>query len=388
LTGAGAGCTIRSLATVMNAHPRTRGARLLQALVLGCAMLCGPARAIEFGVNLHHGSTPEVNSERAALMKLRHFTRARMDYVTWQDTSALRDQIRRIRADGGSVELVLWTPFGNDHSCSTDLPRVEASAYDDALHAVRAMQDLVHDFELLNETQQRPEIRAETDYNHIGASPAPYRGKRCMASLAAGLRGMSRAIRDARAASGLPLRAILGLSGRDFGFLTFMQESGVLFDAIGVHLYPEFRNASLLDDPWWGDGGPFAQLARFGKPVDVNEMNCGEIYRPTYENEPGRPLSEQCLKSLARHVADTLRQTSVRIEAITFYELVDEPRKRGAEGMFGLLYDLQHPKPNLYLCTAFAGGTLAPQERAEITRRGLMTDAEIDARRALAASQR
>jgi hypothetical protein len=194
---------------------------------------------------------------------------------------------------------------------------------------------------------------------------------------------MSRAIRDARQSSGLPLRAILGLAGRDFGFLSFMQEQGVLFDVIAFHPYQEFAQDSLLHDPWWGPGGPYAQLAKFGKPVHVNEFNCGEIYRAAYENQPGQPLTEQCMQALKKHLADLVNQRSVKIESVHFYELLDEPEKGRPEGQFGLMYDLQRPKPQLYLYTAFAGGKLTPQERQEITRRGLMSDAEIDARRAL-----
>lgn len=363
-------------------HLRARLRRsILVPILLGCGGGSTPAEAVEFGVNIHYGGTPAFNSERAALMKLRNFTTARMDYVTFHDTAALRDQVQKIRANGGKVEVVLWTAFGNDHSCSPNLANIESAAYRDALEAVQKMKDLVLDYELLNETQQRPEIRAVTDFNNIGASPVPYRSQRCLASLAAGLRGMSRAIRDVRLASGLPLRAILGLTGRDFGYLTFMQESGVLFDVIGFHAYQEFKNASLLDDPWWGEGGAYAQLAKFGKPVRYNEVNCGEIYWPTYENEAGRPVTELCLKSLHKHLADAIRQTSVKLESVHVYELLDEPEKGRPEGLFGLLYDLRRPKPHLYLYTALAGGSLTSQERAEVTRRGLMTDADIDARR-------
>jgi hypothetical protein len=353
------------------------------AAALALATAWTHAHSIEFGVNIHHGGTAEFNAQRAALMKERHFTTARMDYISFHDVGALRDQVARIRANGGTVEVVLWTNFGNDHSCNPDLAAVERSAYDDARQAVEKMKDLVGDYELLNETQQRPEIRAETDHNHMGMSAAAFRGKPCLASLAAGLRGMSRAIRDVRARSGLPLRAILGLAGRDFGFLRFMQEQGVLFDVIAIHPYQEFDQPSMLDDPWWGPGGPYAQLAKFGKPVHVNEFNCGEIYRPTYENQTGQPLSEQCLRALNKHLGDLVKQKSVTIESVHFYELLDEPEKGRPEGEFGLMYDLTRPKPQLYLYTAFAGGRLTPQERREITNRGLMTDAQIDARRVM-----
>lgn len=358
-------------------------------VVLALAAVCTrAAHAFEFGVNIHYGGTAELNTQRAAVMKQRNFKTARMDYVSFRDATALRDQVQKIRANGGSVEVVLWTAFGNDHSCNQDLAAVEKAAYADAAQAVHKVKDLVHDFELLNETQHRVEIRAETDWNNMGLASAPYQGKPCMASLAAGLRGMSRAIRDIRVSSGLPLRSILGLAGRDFGFLRFMQENGVLFDVVGFHAYQEHVNASMLTDPWWGPGGPYAQLAKFGKPVHFNEFNCGETYQSTYENQAGRPVTEACLKSFAKHLRDMVAQKVVNIESVHVYELLDEPEKNGAEGKFGLMYDLNRPKPHLYLYTAFAGGQLTPQERQEITSRGLMTDAEIDARRQSAALSR
>ena len=358
-------------------HRVNAGCALAAVLAAGAA----PARAMEFGVNIHHGGTPEFNTRRADLLQQRNFRGARMDYITFHDVAALRDQVRKIRDRGGSVQVVLWTPFGNDRSCNRDLAAVERKAYEDAVEGVEKMKDLVHDFELLNEVQHRAEVRAETDYNNIGLSSAPYHGKPCTEALAAGLRGMSRAIRDVRTRSGLPLRAILGLAGRDFGFLKYMQEKGVLFDVIGFHAYQEHVNASLLTDPWWGPGGPYVQLAKFGKPVHFNEFNCGEVYRPAYENRAGGALTEACLKSFARHLREMLSQTIVKIESVHVYELLDEPEKGRPEGEFGLMYDLDKPKPHLHLYTAFAGGRLTTAERAEVTRRGLMSDAEIDARR-------
>ena len=343
---------------------------------------------MDFGVNIHHGGTADFNTQRAALMKQRNFKTARMDFISFEDAMALRDQIQKIRANGGTVEVVLWTRFGNDHSCNQDLAAVESSAYKDAAQAVDKIKDIVSDFELLNETQLRPEIRRETAWNRIGTQTAPYEGKPCVESLAAGLRGMSRAIRDIRASSGLPLRAMLGLTGRDFGFLTFMQQRGVLFDVIAFHAYPESRGASLLTDPWWGAGGPYAQLARFGKPVHFNEFNCGETYWSLYENGPGQPVTELCLKGFARHLADIIRQAAVNIESVHVYELLDEPQKAVPENRFGLMYDMAQPKLHMYLYTALAGGNLTAQERQEVTSRGLMTDAEIDARRQVLASTR
>jgi hypothetical protein len=136
---------------------------------------------------------------------------------------------------------------------------------------------------------------------------------------------------------------------------------------------------SLLTDTWYGAGGMLSQLAKFSRPVHINEFNCGEIYTIDYENQEGSPKTETCLKSLAKHLKELRSQTTANIETIHFYEMFDEPHKAGPENKFGLLYDKSRAKPILYLAGAFAGGTVTSAERNEITRRGLMTDAEIEA---------
>jgi hypothetical protein len=167
-----------------------------------------------------------------------------------------------------------------------------------------------------------------------------------------------------------------------------MQQQGVEFDMIGWHVYPHLHYQTMLTDPWYGPGGPYAQLALFGKPVTINEFNCGEIYSPMFENHPGKPVTERCLKSFVKHLTEMINQTAVKIESVYAYELTDEPKKAGAEGRFGLMYDLARPKVQMLLYTAFAGGTLTTQERHEITSRGLMTDSEIDSRRQAAMKQK
>jgi hypothetical protein len=62
---------------------------------------------------------------------------------------------------------------------------------------------------------------------------------------------------------------------------------------------------------------------------------------------------------------------------VHFYELQDEPGKAAPENRFGLVYSLSSFKPELYLVTAYAGGTLSSTEQAQVTSRGLMTDSEI-----------
>jgi len=338
------------------------------------------AFALDFGVNIHGGGGSATgNDQVAAVMQQRHLTTARMDMIYNADQTLLRDQVQKINANGGHVEVALQISYQWDSSCNPNLSWVEQDAYNQTTTAVNQVKDIVHDFELLNEVQLRPEIMNEVPWNSAGTSTTPYQGKPCVATITAVLRGMSRAIHDVGASSGLPLRVILGEVGRDFGFLTFEQQNGVVWDVTGFHNYPHYTTASLLNDTWYGPGGPLYQLSTFGKPVHINEFNCGEIYDSGYENTAGAPVTETCFKALAKHLMDLKYQTIANVESIDMYELLDEPQKAVPENRFGLMYTLTNPKVHLYIATAFAGGTLSSQERYEITSRGLLTDAQITA---------
>lgn len=358
-------------------------------LALASCMAAFPAQAVLFGANVAADKTPVEHARRAAVLMRRNITAARIGIIdSWGDTDVRRDQAVQIARQGGVVESGIFPGFTWDHSCSPDLAGIERQAYAETRVAVDKVKDVVHDFELMNENQMRPEIDKEVPRDTAGANTAPYENKPCVASLAAALRGMAQAVSDLRAESGLPLRSILGVVGRDWGFLRFMQEQGVKFDVVGFHVYPYLRNESLLTDSWWGPGGPLRQLAAFGKPVHVNEFNCGEIYRDTYENEGGKPVTEDCLRGFARHLRDLVEQKLVDIEVIHVYELVDNPALPGSEGHFGLMHTLDRDKPHMALYTAFAGGELTADERLSITRRGLLTEPEIDRYKELARRRR
>jgi hypothetical protein len=329
----------------------------------------------EFGVNLHTGGgSATANQQIADIMKDRNIKHGRLD--TW-DIAQTRDMITRIRANGGRAEVSAQINFQWDNSCNSNLALVESMAYNDMADMVHQLKDIVTDFEYLNEVTLRPEIRREVPPG-TGASATAYANKPCTATLVAALRGMSRALGDIRATSGLPLRGMLGAVNRDYGFLEFALQNGVTFELVGYHIYPRLED-SLLTDTWYGAGGILTQLARFNRPIHINEFNCGEIYTSAYENQEWSPKTEACLKSANKHLNDLRTQTSANIETIHFYELFDAPNKAAPENKFGLLYDRSRAKPNLYLAAVYAGGTVTPAERHEITRRGLKTDAEIDA---------
>jgi hypothetical protein len=345
---------------------------LVALLTILAAGLPAPAPAMEVGVNTRHPAA--LNQDVAALMKLRNFKSARVDLLWDRDLEPLREQARLIRANGGNVQAVLQIAYQWSGLCNPDVAWVEQDAYRQAAQAVHKVKDLIHDFELLNENQLRPEILREVPWNSARDKTAPYEGKPCVTTLVHVLRGMARAIADIRTASRLPLRVIVGTVGRDWGFLKHLRNEGVQWDVTGFHVYPHFRTRSLLDDPWYGPGGPLTQLAAFGKPVHINEFNCGEIYDAGYENRPGDYATERCLRSLARHLKDLRGQKIAKLEAVHLYELLDEPHKARPENRFGLMRDLDRPKPHLYLAAAFAGGTLTPHERLELTTRGLLPD--------------
>jgi len=346
---------------------------LTRVVAVLAAALSSSAAAFQFGVNTRHD--PALNAEVAELMRQRNFTSARMDLIWDRDVSALRDQATRIRAHAGNVQVVLQTSYQWDERCNQDRVLVEQEAYRQAAGAIHKVKDVVHDFELLNEPQHRRDIRAEVSWNSARTSTASYEGKPCLATLAAALRGMSRALSDIREQSGLPLRSILGVVGRDFGYLSFMRKQGVRWDVTGYHIYPHASQPSLLNDPWYGPGGPLAQLASFGKPVHINEFNCGEIYDAEYENQAGGRSTETCLRGLARHLGELRSQNVANIEAVHLYMLHDEPHKEPPENRFGLTHDVRRPKLHLAVVASFTGGALSEQEREELARRGLLVQA-------------
>jgi hypothetical protein len=352
------------------------------ALESAAASATPAAGPFNVGVNLHTGgTTTSRNTEIASILQARNFKRIRMDYFWDQDQTLPRDLVTKINAYGGSVEMCLQISYQWDHTVHTDLTAVQANAYNQTYAAVDAMKDLVHDFELLNEVQLRSEILAAVPWNSAGTSKTPYQNKPALANLAAILRGMENAIHDLAARSGLPLRVIMGVIGRDFGFLSYLQDEGVRWDLTGYHVYPNEGATSLQSDAWYGAGGPLARLASFGKPVTLNEFNPGEIYNAGYENIEGQPFTEQGFRSNARHMLELYSQTECDLESVVLYELLDAPSKPAPENRFGLMYDLTAPKVSLYLATALAGGTLSSAEQTAITSRGLLTNAQIDAMR-------
>ena len=299
-------------------------------------LAASPADALDWGVNVHDGgSDPQTMAGRLAERNLKS---VRMDL--WGNDPVRLAKFRRaaaaFNAQGIKIQAVVFTDFSarrpRNQDLAADLAEVEQTAYKQTRSQVESAKELVHDYELGNETTLgTPHILAEGATGQKATDFDTPSGR----LQAAALRGMSKAIHDVGNSSGLPLRVILGTVNRHWGFLAFMQQQGVLFDVIGYHIYPMEHHQPLDQDPWFGPGGPLGQLALFKKPITINEFNAGEIYSGTpghqgadYLNRAGDPVTEKGFKGLDKHLKEILRQSAAKVESIVLYEVADEPSKR------------------------------------------------------------
>lgn len=332
------------------------------------------------GLNIHEGgaSTAE-NTTIVSILETRGITSVRMDlWETPANQTLVTDIITKLGTAGISIQGILMTDAQNDNTIYTGGALATWEADNNASADVivdRYFPMGVTDYELLNEVTLRAETVAQVAFNS-GQLEAAYTGQTAFISIASALKGMA----DAVHAKDASCRVILGTVGRDWGFLRYMDTLGVNFDVVGWHNYPSESTASMLTDTYYGTGGPLAQLDAFGLPITINEFHSGEIRLAGYGNVAGDTETEDGYQGLTNHLQDLYSQTvTTRLESVIIYELLDEPAKSAPENHFGLMYGLTTPKTSLFIVTAFAGGTLTAVQRAEITSRGLLPEAEINA---------
>ncbi len=336
-------------------------------------------KPLQWGVNIHDGGSDPGNvANKIAKRNLKY---VRMDFVGHKPDELSRFIIAAKLMNENEIKCnaILFSEFAHNRArmndYSANLNEVEQSVYNDIKHQVLSTKDLKMDFELQNEVSLYPDmkVKGSTGRDAIDFNTPAGRLQ------AAALRGMSRAVDDVRQLYKLPIRIILGTVGRDYGFLKFMQQQGVIFDVVGYHIYPWENAASLNEDPWFGEGGLFTQLAKFNMPIQINEFNCGEIYSggpkhpgKDYENKAGQPVTDAGFRSLYKHLNEIINQNVANVEGVYFYELIDELNKEVPENRFGLYYDeeLKLPKISLLLATAFAGGKLSKAEKDTLKTRG------------------
>lgn len=274
-----------------------------------------------------------------------------------------------------TAQLILFNKYTNSTNYNVNLADVEQEVYNSTKSDVTAIMDLATDFELQNEIPLFHNMPLNDKFLTIEDYNVPV-----VKLQTAVLRGMSRAIVDVRNETGKPLRIILGTVGRHFAFLDLMEQNGVVFDIIGYHSYPQPDAIGIDKDPWYGEGGALGQLAKFNKPIHINEYNTGAMYQGTwvpgdyYENIEGFPVTEKGFSGFYKHLNILVNQNIVNIEAIHFYEAYDHAQLAYPENHFGLYYDAEmlNPKISLLIASSFAGGMLSDKEKEALEKRNFI----------------
>ena len=336
------------------------------------------SNSIHWGVNIHRGGDDPQNM--ANVLSERNLKYVRMDFWGSDPTSLTQfiTAAQIMNAKNIKVQAIVFSVFSAGQSrngdYSANLVEVERTAYNNTKPQIESVKNLVSEFELQNEIPLYPNmaVSGATGQNTLDYDTPAGRLQ------AAVLRGMSRAIDDVRKASNLSFRIILGTVDRRFGFLSYMLQQGVIFDITGYHIYPSRYDGALDENIWFGQGGPLGQLAKFNRPIHINEFNSAEIYQGTanhagaaYENVIGKPVTELGFESLYTHLNEIVKQKVAKVEAVYFYEINDNTTKTAPENRFGLYFDnsLQQPKISLYIATAFAGGKLSEIEKDSLIKR-------------------
>ena len=287
----------------------------------------------------------------------------------------IRNAVTYMKQKGMVAQLILFNKYTNATNYDFDLVKVENEVYESTKSDVEYIMDLATDFELQNEIPLFQSMPIPENDKALNISDFDSPTGRLQAAV---LRGMSKAIVDVRNETNKPLRIILGTLERRFAFLEFMQQQGVVFDVVGYHIYPHYEQIELDKDTWFGEGGALGQLAKFGKPIHINEFNSGEIFEGStalpgndYENKVGYPITEKGFKSFYKHLITITNQESANIESVHFYEAYDRTDQPIPENRFGLYYDeeMQKPKISLLIATSFAGGKLSTEEKELLDKR-------------------
>lgn len=192
-------------------------------------------------------------------------------------------------------------------------------------------------------------VRAEADAR-IAAMTTMYLGMRQASNeLGAGLRftiNITACNSDDRSANA----RCPGDRNGSLWFLAKAKAAGFNFDHISFHYYAFHQDAGYWSTLYLGQLRTAAQT--YKTPVFFNELNCAEIY--TGNTTGGAEGDRGCYDSLAQLLRNVRDNYADVVSEVNVYELLDQTSIEGAEGHFGLMYDLTRPKPTLDLLTRFA----------------------------------
>jgi len=355
------------------------------AATTSCTLFWAASSAFAFtwGVVGHKMSGRGIE-EDFEILEARGLTTYRFDVALKADRpdEATRLQKLLALADAHHVILhpILKVPFTWNDNATDDgkYPNtengLEAQGYERVYPVVLKFSRDIYDWELENE------LSLATGVKHgIGNSPRDYETSKAH-QWAAVLRGMSRAIRDVRAATGRPLRTVVDVPEVDFGFVPFLEQNGVTIDKVAYHYYYPFEATPMKTYAlnYNGTFDIFAELGKLGKPVIINEFNAGEIYDPRNH----KPYDDaKALASLKVHIEYILRQTKANIEGLEYYELYDDADLSDpVMSNFGLMHDAVHLRTQMLLAAVYACGKLSTEEQRAVARSGLFTQTALAAK--------
>lgn len=368
--------------------------RALSRTVIAVAILCGffavsesitvqaAASVPAWGINGPNSRTADLNAVFQVL-RARGVTQYRINTNLTNDTdsyevSMYQGIVALAKTYGITLKPILYTAFTwGDRTDGGKYPAGDSSAlylqgFFRTYNFVNQFKNDINDWEMANELNLL--VRDANGNRLFGKGwTASEFDTPLMNDWASVLRGMSDAIDLINSESGTHLRRTLNTTSTMFGFLDFMASKNVAFEVISYHYY---ESAGTNPHVYWGGVRPnfdlFQQLASYGKSVVFNEVNAADIYKSTYENEAGQPVTEAGFKSLDVALNYFNTQTTANIEYVGVYELLDEPAKAPPENHFGVMYDINTPKISLYILSYFAGGALSSAERQELVNRGFI----------------
>jgi hypothetical protein len=310
-------------------------------------------------------------------MQARKLTRYRFDANLANDTdpyevAMVTMMVKQAKLHGITLKPVLMVPFqwGDRTDCGKypkgDAQALYSQGYNRTYAFVSKFKTDITDWELGNEINLLAKNASGARLYGQGWTASEFNTP-LLNDWAYVLRGMSDAIDKVNSENKLKLRKTLNTTSTMLGFLDFMKSKGVNYDVISYHYYEK-----LGTDPnyYWGYFNLFYKLSQYKKPIQINEVNCAEIYDATFQNAYGGKLTEACFKSLNNTLYYMTHQNYANIEDIDIYMLYDDYTKTGNERFFGMNWSNLTPKVSAMIATLYAGGTLSASEQWHMTSRG------------------
>ena len=134
-------------------------------------------------------------------------------------------------------------------------------------------------------------------------------------------------------------------------FLDMAAKSGLAFKYITFHYYAKYGERGYWMNLYLGQMKAAAK--KYNTKVFLNETNCGEVF--SGNTDGGFRGDQGCYDGLKQLLDEVKAQYSDIVQEVNLYELLDSPASAsGVDRHFGLMYNLNRPKPTLDLIAGFA----------------------------------